>query len=305
MKKITQNLRSLLLAFTAVALLASCGEDDEVTFDNPTVDVVATVDGATVTSGSEVEVGSTISFAVTITAQGGVNGLTVNNTSYSRTQLGAEAGDTQATFTITSELSELGEGTFAFQSVDDAGQVSTEFVFAVTVVAPASPDAKVQTAIILSAPDADGRETAFYSVAENLLYSHSDVTGTAAAVSQNIDFGYYYGNTDEASLVSPSNYPTAVFDISAWTVKNETAMIQVTDFTLEDFMALSTVADVEAVLESVSNETAVLGFTGLEVGTVIAFETAGEVAGILRVQSITTGFSGSIEVEMILAEAAE
>ena len=123
--------------------------------------------------------------------------------------------------------------------------------------------------------------------------------------SQNIDFAYYYGQTDEASLVSPSEYPSSVFDISAWGTRNETAMIQVLNLSSEEFMALTTVKDVEDVLASVSDETAITGYSGLEEGTIIAFETADEIAGVLMVKTIDSGFSGSIEIEVILAQSAE
>lgn len=303
MRKITQN---LLLLTAASLFIFSCGEDEEPTASVPSVSVSASVDGTAISSGDEVQVGSVVDFTVSITAPGGVNGLTVNGTSLSRTQLGAEAGDTDATYNFSSnavEAADLGSIlTTTVVAVDDLGQESAEVVFEIN---PASPVAKVQTAIILAAPDAEGDRDAFYSVAGNLLYSHNDVVGTSEAVSQNIDFAYYFGNSDEASLVSPSEYPASVFDISAWGTRNETAMVQLVDFTSEDFMGLVTVADVEAALESVSDETAVLGFTGLEVGSVIAFETAGEIAGVLIVQDITTGFSGNIELEMVLAEAAE
>ncbi len=302
MRKITQNL--LLLTAVSLLVLTSCGEDEETLPNVPSVTLSASVDGTAISSGDEVEVGTVITFTADIIAAGGVNTLWIGNDPVSRAELNVTAGATTASYSFTSSVDQEGNLSLEVYAVDDAAQESSRVTFSILGVIT-SPPAKVQTAIILAAPDADGNNTAFYSVDQNLLYSHNDVVGTAEAVSQNIDLAYYFGDTDEASLVSPSEYPAAVFDISAWTVRNETAMVQVVDFTNEEFMALTTVADVEAVLESVSDETAVLGFTGVEVGTVVAFETASGTAGVLRVQDLTTGFSGSIELEMILAEAAE
>ena len=73
MRKFTQN---LLLLTAASLFIFSCGEDEEPTFDAPSVSVSATVDGVAVTSGSDVVSGSEIVVSVTVNAPGGVNGLT-------------------------------------------------------------------------------------------------------------------------------------------------------------------------------------------------------------------------------------
>lgn len=312
MKKLFQKLLFLALGASFV-FLYSCGEDEEVLPAAPSLGVSAVNgSGATVQNGGSIQATDSITFSFTANTPGGFNVLRwtgdVQSGEYSRTDIGAEAGETSPAipeFVIyTSENNEGGTASILFTLVDDESQSDTlTFTFSITE-AP-SPVAKIQTAIILAAPLANGTSTSFYSVGENTLYSNQDVVGTAAAISPNIDLAYYYGNTDEASVVSPSIFPAAIFDISAWGTRNETAMVEITDLTEEQFNALETVADVEAILDAYSEVDAFAGYSGLEVGSTIAFETAGGISGIFIVKALTAGFTGSIELEMILAEAAE
>lgn len=309
MKKFTQKI--LLFTLASTVFLTSCGDDEDPVVEVPSITVTAAVNEAAIVSGAEVEVGSTITFTVGITAPGGVNTLWIGNDAVSRTVLGVDAGATTASYSFTSDVTQEGVLSLEVYAVDDADQSSATTTFTVTGVVT-SPDAKVLTAIMLAAPDAEGTLTAFYSVGDETLYSHNDVIGTAEAVSQNIDFGYYYGANDEASLVSPSEYPASVFDISAWTTRNETVMVYASNYyTTEDYMGLQTVADVTAWLDNLDanavEDDIALGFSGLSAGDLIAFETAGEIAGIIRVTQISGTFNAGdfIELEFILAEAAD
>src|SRR5690606_27437516 len=54
-------------------------------------------------------------------------------------------------------------------------------------------------------------------------YSVNEITGTSDAVSPLIDFGYYYGGTNDlASIASPAAYLSTVYDLSGWNVRNDT-----------------------------------------------------------------------------------
>lgn len=298
MKKLFQKLSFVALA-ASIGFLYSCGEDEEV-FDVPVITFSPV-------SGASVQVGEDLDVTVTVVAAGGFNVLRATNgtqtVEFPRGSQGVtmNADNTQAEVTITLGGEEVGEYTVTFTAVDDQDQV-TEATYMFTTT---SPDALIQTEIIFAAPLGNGASYSFYSVDDNTLYRHNDVMGTTAPVSSTIDLCYYYGNTDQASIVSPAMFPAAIFDISGWGTKNETAMIQVTNLSAEQFNALTTVADVEAVLESVSNEDAYLGYTGLSVNDIIAFETTSGTAGVFIVRALNTGFTGSIELEMILAKAAE
>ena len=306
------TLRQLLMlsVIGSVVFLYSCGEDEE---PDPVAVPSVSITGS-VASGSEVEAGTAVDISVSITAPGIFNTLNITGSvteSFNRNSTEATITNdgATATFEFTLETSEDDiDSTIEINmvAIDDLDQSSAMETFTISVIPVPSPDAIIQTAIILAAPTADGSSVSFYSVSENTLYSHDDVVGTADPVSANIDLGYYYGSSDEATIISPSSYPSAVFDISAWGTKNTTEMVQLVDMSTEEFDALVSVADVEAVIDAIPEDSDVFeGYSGLEEGIIIAFSTSGDIEGIMVVRALETGFSGSIELEMILSEAAE
>jgi hypothetical protein len=310
MKRIFQKLM-MVAAIGSLGVLYSCNSDDEeeVLPAAPSLNISASVvDGGSLSDGGSVTAGDTVQFSVSITAEGGFNVLRVvqggSTQEINRNDLGLDEGATSVSglnLTIGTTEAMVGSSlTYRFEAVDDNNQIDTaSFTFSV-----ASPPAKVQTAIIFAAPLGDGSSNTFYSVSENTLYSHNDVIGTSDPVSANIDLGYYFGQADEATIVSPSAYPSSVFDISAWGTRNQTGMADI-QLSTEDFNALTTVADVQAVLDANSDVDGFEGLSGLEVGTVAIFETAGGQVGLFIVRSLDTGFNGQIELEFILAEAGE
>lgn len=197
MKKITQNLHSILMAFAAILFLSSCGGDDELVIARPTVDVTATIGGTTVNSGDEMTVGSRISFTVDITAAGGVNGLTVNGVSYSRTDLQAEAGDIEASIILNTDLIAIGTGEFVFQAVDDAGQVSEEVTFVVNVTGV--PVNTYETVLLGAQGNAN---EGFYNAIENIRYTYAQARDASTVTSSPVDFAYYWGANDNSTLAS-------------------------------------------------------------------------------------------------------
>lgn len=300
MKRITQN---LLFALAGTLFLFSCGGDDEPTVDVPSVTVTATVDGTTISSGDEVVVGSTITFNVSITAPGGVNGLDVNGTSFSRTQLGAEAGDTQASFTITSTLEETLLGatvTTSFEAVDDAGQVSTTVTFTVDVV---SPPVNSYSQVLIGG-FLNSTLGSFYNAVENIVYTSNDATTNAASV----DLLFYYADTPgytiaaldnaeaEATINSQTGGTLANFD-----PQNPTRFK--TFLTAPDFDAVSTIADLQNAYAGDADLSDQSRVTGLAQGNIFGFVLAtarGQKVGIVRVTE-TTGSQGSdraIEIEV-------
>ncbi|MEM7298493.1 MAG: hypothetical protein AAF391_09545 [Bacteroidota bacterium] len=301
MKKITQN---LLFALAGTLFLFSCGEDDEpVAVDIPSVNVTASVDGTAISSGDEVVVGSEVSFNVSITAPGGVNGLDLNGTSYSRTQLGAEAGDTQANITITSTLGETALGntvSFEFEAVDDAGQVSTTVTFTIDVVSPA---VNSYTQVLIGG-FLNSTLGSFYNAVENIVYTSNDATTNAASV----DLLFYYADTPgytiaaldnaeaEATISSQTGGTLANFD-----PQNPTRFK--TFLTAPDFDAVSTVAELQNAYAGDAASSDESRVTGLAQGNIFGFVLAtarGEKVGIIRVTE-TTGTQGSdraIEIEV-------
>ena len=317
--KMKQILNKLFLfgILGSFVLLYSCGGDDpeEPTIDPPSLSISVT--GGELNAAQDeliVDQGSELTFTVSITAPGGFNTFRLTQTSgnpvvineQTRNDIGVDAGTPDVTVTVppfSYTSGDVAELTFTVADDSNPSQ-STDAVVAVTINAR---PAEVRTAVLLAAPTGDNTSQTFYSVGENRTYSNGDVTGTAAAVSQNIDFGYYYGATANASISSPNDYPTAIYDLAAagWGTRNITSLVKGA-ITSSAYAELSSVASVETALSGVDFTSAPETVTGLVADDIIAFKTAGDVEGFIKVVSITgtDGSNGRIELELILAQEA-
>jgi len=138
--------------------------------------------------------------------------------------------------------------------------------------------------------------------------SFASITGTvytmddAKANSTLIDFLYYYGATNHATIASPDDATAAtVFNnvnngLATWSTKNSTRF-KSTTLTAANFDAIAND------LEIVTNATGASDSyeNGLEVGEVIAFVTApakatGSKKGLIKVVSITAGATETMEI---------
>ena len=310
--KMKQILNKLFLfgILGSFVLLYSCGGDDpeEPTIDPPSISF--TVTGGTANADlTEVsaQVGTPVEWDFTVGAPGGFNTFRIEGLAqtveFTRNDLNLDAGATTATIDVTTEFTSAGTATLTLTAVDEGDQSTVATVLVTVTSAPA----EVRTAVLLAAPTGDNTSQTFYSVGENRTYSNGDVTGTAAAVSQNIDFGYYYGATANASISSPNDYPTAIYDLAAagWGTRNITSLVKGA-ITSSAYAELSSVASVETALSGVDFTSAPETVTGLVADDIIAFKTAGDVEGFIKVVSITgtDGSNGRIELELILAQEA-
>jgi len=308
MKKVFQKL--LLLSIVgSIGFLYSCGDDeDPIPPAIPTINVSASTADGVLTDGGEVIVGTTVTITAAVTSEGGFNAVTISNGSDSdtqtRTDLGVEAGGTSATAVWEIETDQAGTIDLTFEAVDDENQTGSAS-FSIVVAEPPSPPAKVQTAILLAAPTGDLMSQTFYSVSENKTYSRNDVESTSASVSNLIDFGYYYGASDMASLSAPDEYP--IWDLAAagWGTLNET-IIEVTNITAAEYLELVTVEDVASALDEIDLASSNGTVTGLSEGMVLVFELADGDQGLILVGAITgtDGSDGTIALEVKL-EIAE
>lgn len=311
MKRLFEKL-FLLSAVTSMLVMVSCSDDEDTTpaVAQPSISVVLQVNGQSATTAQP---GDSISFVISAQAEGGINRIYTTAQSFvgfdqNRNDLGLASGDTNVSKNLvlagSPESTDVGSTwTATFIVVDEVDQADSTTV-TVDIV---SPDAKVQTAKLLYAPTGDGNSLTFYAIAENVIYAHTDVTGTAEAVSPKIDLGYYYGgSTDLASLAPISAYPSSVFDISGWGTKNATKLVKTT-MAVETYTSLVSVADVEVELEGLDFTTQNGIQTNLAVGNVLAFETVDGLQGFIYVSGLEPGFDSNdyIELEFILATSAE
>ncbi len=316
-----KNLMNKILTMTAIAsmvFLFSCGDEDTETPapSLPTIAVSTTVNGTAATSPLTVYPGDSVGFSVAITAAGGFNtyrvyssvdgGTATQLADNTRTKLEVAVGTStvsDAASTIV-EASAVGSTiTFEFEVVDDADQTATTSI----EMKVESPEARLYTGTKLLAPAGDGTNKNFFSVATGTLYSKSEVNATTEAISPMIDFGYYYGTSDFASIASPAGFETTVFSsqVSGWGTKNAT-ILKTTALTAAQFTEMSTFADVEAAVDGGTLDTNGI-ISGLSVGQVLAFETVDGVKGLIHVAAIEAGFESNdfIQLDIVAMLDAE
>ena len=306
MKRLSNYLLGVL-AIASVLFFASCGEDDgtpstpapTISLDNSTIDVLA---------------GDDVVVNVTGTSSTGLNTMTatvsVDGTDQPTQNIYSKASGTTVTDPVTIEytLSDIDASlvgasvTVTFTAVDDDNQTSS----AVLTVNVTGIPVSIYTAILLAPPTGDEMSLTFFSSTEGITYSVNSVN-TTANTSPKIDFGYYYGVTDEASIASPAAYPSAIFDLAAegWDEYNAT-LFRESGMSVADFDAIGASGG-SAVAAEFEVGTAEGGIkTQLAVDDILAFSTdAGDDSkfGLIKVVSIDAG-SGvgdgiTIEVKVV------
>lgn len=309
MKNFRQN---FLTAVTILSLgfLFSCGEDDTLVADAPGVTVSAAIlDGAAVASGGEVVAGLDVQFTISVTAPGGFNNLDVTGSTtrnINRNDLELDLGATSASTTITVETNETdagGTASFTFVAVDELNQSSEEVVFTFSIVAPPSPEARAYSAILLSAPTGDFTNENFFSVSSGELYSKSEVNATTDPLSATIDFGYYYGGDDNATIASPMGFVSTTFSaqVEGWGTMNAT-VLKTTTMTAGQFIETVSYADIDDAFDAGTlDDNGII--PNLAAGMVLAFETVGGVKGLIHVTEIEAGFESNDFIRLdILAQ---
>ena len=320
MNKIFSNSITLYF-FVLVMFLASCdegGEETDPIVNPPTVSVGITVasTGEAFNSGGSIAATDTLVFSdFTLKTPGGFNVFRSKSgvdpaIEISRTTLGVDAGTTEVTIAgfkvAIPEASANSTLNFAFEVVDDLNQV-TDIAYDVVVTEKPSPNARKVSTRMLAAPSGDDNSKTFYSIDKDLLYSRNDVENTADPISPDIDLGYYYGASNNASLAAPAAYPSGIYDLVAagWGTRHETTL-KLTTLTSADFDNFTSIADVEVAFDLIDLTEKTMEVTQLSVGDVVVFETDVDktpvIRGFIRVAAIngTSGTNDNIEIDLVL-----
>ncbi len=159
------------------------------------------------------------------------------------------------------------------------------------------------TTTILSAPLASGQSETFISLFNGQKYRINEGTEFAALW----DFGYYYGNTDKASLASASNYPSffdtdndgmldsGVAGISGVPQEElNNCFFRLSNKTVAEFDN-ATSEDLAAIVRPASERV-----KSLAVNNVVEFVDEYGKKGLIKVTNINSGFgtNGSITIEI-------
>ncbi len=290
-----------LFALASIIFLASCGDDTEVPLPGEiTLNGNAIVDDTLRgTPGATVYVTPVLGIAsddtITVLNNGNSVSIPSPNTVASGDSIGvvfaanAQAGAT-ATLTFTS------------------GSVNRQLI---TKVEVAPTNVTAYEAKLVYAPNANMESKTFYSTSDGMLYSYNDVVGSTENVSQAIDFGYFYGSTLGASLMSPDDYTTSAnYDLTRWTTRN-TTMFRMTGLTSADFDAITAGQgnDIEAQYEANSGGAPAnpKRVSQLAAGNVIAFTTSDSRFGLIKVVEIVgaTGINDGARIEVKVTNPVE
>lgn len=304
MNKLLYSFLSFLL-ITSMVVTTSCGTDDDpVAPAAPTFVVSGTAAGEE--EATTVEPNQPVSFTLTINAPGGFNTLYIDKTGgtpMDRTVIsrGTAIEETFVhQFTYTPTMEEAGETiTFDFQAVDEGG-LDNVFTYTITVI---EPELLVWEQELLFAPLADNTSETWFSTSTGETYTSNEVNAAQATISNTIDFGYFYGATNEATLASVADYPIAAGQ-GTWTVKHAT-MLRKTTMTASAFMETTSAAAVQQAFTDATAGTNEGQATNLQEGDVVAFMTdpdgpGGSRYGLAHVSTITTGTgsTGSILINV-------
>ncbi len=179
---------------------------------------------------------------------------------------------------------------FEIEDKETTGTNSIEF----TVVSGAG-SIQSYTAVLLGAHEAT--TGSFYATSTNTVYTVSDAAANQAAV----DFVYYFGASNQATVASPDDSGAAefaIFGLDSWTTKNATRFATTTLSSL-DFDAI---VDDAAILVQAGNVSDMTKANMLVVDDVFAFTTAAGKAGLVKVSDVTTGTDGSITLQVKVQE---
>ncbi len=156
------------------------------------------------------------------------------------------------------------------------------------------------TAVLMGAQQ-NGKEGSYLEVSTKTVMKMAD----AAQNSEKVDIIFYYGSTNEATLVAPSDVTVdgttdGSLDLAKnLTVKNETKLKK-SELTSEQFDAINSDAKLKAITGL--NGTIV---NKLAVNDVIEFETAKGVKGLIKVVKVEAGTNGSITLDIIIPNNAK
>jgi len=185
-------------------------------------------------------------------------------------------------------VAETGTFTYTFIATDEDGLTETK-----TIVITVGTNINSYTDKIIGANQNTTLGSSFASI-DGTIYNMTNAT----ANQNKVDFVYYYGATNLATLAAPDNADaqTIFTAISGWTTKNATKF-GATTITGTAFDAIDNDTDIITAADGLTASDA----TDLAVGDVIAFVTASTSAnaskkGLIKIVSIATGNTGTITI---------
>lgn len=298
---------SLILFSVAIAVsgfFTSCTDDTDTSFDKPTIDVL--LGGQAVSGTIEKTEGTALNFEIKFSMGAAEDKLTkirISSTIGGKTfnvidsVLDAglfNGGDKEFVYTYNTSVG-TSEEKLSFYTEDSKNRTQEEVITIKPVAIAPVGDFVTRTAILMGGQD-NATIGSSYSISLNKVLTLLSAKENSSAV----DFMYYYGATNKATLGSPSNtdvqsvfnatkYPNT--NVAGWATKNTTNFADVTVANFDNI----TVTDFDAKIATVGTDKQ---STQLAVGEVIAFKTATK-SGLIKVEQIsTTTSAGYIKISI-------
>lgn len=287
-------------AFIATAtILSSCGDD---TLTSPPE--VAFVTGTDYTSAdATVTAGTQVKSAITATSTEGIKGFKItvkyNGQAASTTVLDSVVSGNPTVFNsgdmFAQSQTAVGDETWTFTVTDKNGE-ATSVSYKLTTTAQGGTINEYSARLLGSYTN----QTlgSFFSTSTGSVYLQADAKANQTAV----DFVYFYGATNLATITAPDDADAAtIFNgatngLQTWTTKNATRF-KTTNLAAGDFVAASTET---ALINGYDNAAGTAGskVNQLAKDQVFAFITNNGKKGLVHVANITTGANGSITINV-------
>ncbi len=185
----------------------------------------------------------------------------------------------------------VGQEKWIFKITDKANQ-SAEASFTITTIATAGPINSFSMKILGAQGSATG--SSFASI-DGTVYILSD----AKANQSKIDWLYYYGASDLATIAAPDDahaatvFTNATYGLQTWTTKNATRFKLVTTA-----ISWDNITDDEVIVAQTASGVTNSRITSLTAGQYLSFIAASGKKGMIKVESITTGDTGDITISV-------
>lgn len=286
----------LTVLFAGMAVMMSCSKSsDSTTTTGPAIHLLA---GTGLVSGDvTVKSGAALSFGISATAGSGkLNHFLVQRTYKGKTNVAYDSTFSATTYNIT--LNGFAEGSSGSEiwvfTIFDGNNNSANVTLTVTTTADITYGViTAYTNTILGSWNNSNIGSSFAS-STGAVYKLIDAKPNAAL----IDWLYYYGVTNLATIAAPNDADAATVFIGAnglntWSHRNATTFKKVTDPI--DWNII--VNDSLILIETQTGVTAT-DITSVQVNDVLAFITEAGKKGLLKVNAITAGDAGTITYDV-------
>lgn len=213
--------------------------------------------------------------------------------------VGASSYDLEYSYKISSTASDGDVIKLSFKVYDEAKKedlVNTSEESVTLNITETGDPIYSYTAVLMGAQN-NSSTGSFYNSADDMVY----LIAQANSNQSKVDFIYYYGNSNDATLAAPDDATVdgslgaSGFDwTQSWTVKNATRFKASSGFTTSEFDAMtddSDIAEITGINASL--------VTSLAVGDVVAFETASTgKKGLLKVSAISGTDAGTMTIDV-------